>query len=70
MLYLLLKERFPDLRKALSQIILISNKASELNEALGLEKQIDSFSFVLVFNVSIRYWRRSILLPQPYKLNP
>jgi hypothetical protein len=43
-----LEERFCDVLKALSNIILTSKKAKERNEAIGLEKALENFKFVLL----------------------
>lgn len=43
-----LKERFSDVMKALSFIILTSKKPNERNEAIGLKKKMESFNFILI----------------------
>lgn len=49
-----LKERFGDVMKALNKIILTSKKPKERNEAEGLKKRLESFSFVLLLTVQCK----------------
>ncbi|XP_077119085.1 zinc finger MYM-type protein 1-like [Ranitomeya variabilis] len=45
---LALRFRFSDVMMALSKIILISSKKTEINEAMALKKKMDSFQFVFL----------------------
>ncbi|XP_046684857.1 zinc finger MYM-type protein 1-like [Homalodisca vitripennis] len=49
-----LKERFGDVMKALNKIILTNKKPKERNEAEGLKKRLESFSFVLLLTVQCK----------------
>lgn len=49
-----LKERFGDVMKELSKLIVTSDKAKERNDAIGLKKKLESFDFVLLLVVQTK----------------
>src|SRR5678815_552289 len=44
---LAIKNNFKSISQFLSQVIFMSKKSSERNEALGLRKQLENFEFIL-----------------------
>ena len=56
-----LKERFCDVMKCLTHIILISTKPEERDEAMAIKKQIENFDFVCMLVVQCKICRLSTL---------
>ena len=57
-----LKERFFDIMKCLTHIILTSTKPKERDEAMAIKKQIENFDLVFMLVSSVRFGRSSIFL--------